>query len=288
MTLTELATGYLEERVSRGELDPMTARNHRSALTRFCCSVGTKPVERLNVKDVERWLETRAHLRPTTRRSQFSYVLTFCAWLERHGHIHRNPAADLRPPRVPKSVPRALPAAYIAKLVGRAPDARGRAIVWLMVGMGLRCCEVSNLTLDDWDRHAEHMRIVGKGANERVIPVPQEVTEAVEDYLRHHPASLGPLIRSYREPEKSLTADTLSGMVSEWMRAAKIKRAARDGVSAHSLRHTCASDVLDREPDLRVVQQLLGHQHLTTTCIYLRRASMGKLREAMAGRSYSV
>lgn len=108
----------------------------------------------------------------------------------------------------------------------------------------------------------------------------------MDAYLDRFPASFGPLVRSYRDPSKSLGADTLSGMVAEWMRAAGVKRRSRDGVSAHCFRHTAASDVLDNCNDLRVVQQMLGHQHLTTTAIYLRRASMGKMREAMAGRRY--
>jgi site-specific recombinase XerD len=57
-------------------------------------------------------------------------------------------------------------------------------------------------------------------------------------------------------------------------------------VSAHALRHTAASDVLDRCKDLRIVQQMLGHQHLATTAIYLRRASLVDMRTAMEGRRY--
>lgn len=115
--------------------------------------------------------------------------------------------------------------------------------------------------------------------------MPDEVAKALDEYLAEYPAQFGPLIRAYRTDTR-LMPDSISGMVSEWMRAAGVKRRSRDGRSAHSFRHTAASDVLDKCPDLRVVQQMLGHAHLTTTTIYLRRASMGQLREAMAGRRY--
>jgi integrase len=85
-----------------------------------------------------------------------------------------------------------------------------------------------------------------------------------------------------------LAPDTISGMVSEWMRAAGVKSWARDGVSAHALRHTCASDVLEHSKDLRAVQDMLGHRHLQTTSVYLRRANLDRLREAMGGRRYLV
>lgn len=287
MSLPDLVAQYLEERVARGELDPMTARNHRSALAHFTTVVGTKPVARMNRADIEAWMETRAHLRPATRRSQFSYATTFCSWLVRQGHLKANPMDDFRPPRVPVGVPRALPPKAVAATLRHAPDARARAIVWLMVGQGLRCCEVANLDLDDWDRHRQHLTIRGKGDNERVLPMPTEVADALDVYLRESPAAFGPLIRSKRTDQR-LRADSISGMVSEWMRAAGVKRRSRDGRSAHAFRHTAASDVLDACNDLRVVQQMLGHQHLTTTTIYLRRASMGKMREAMAGRPYTA
>lgn len=57
-------------------------------------------------------------------------------------------------------------------------------------------------------------------------------------------------------------------------------------MSAHALRHTAASDVLDRSNDLRIVQEMLGHRNLATTSIYLRRASLTQMREAMEGRTY--
>ena len=286
LKLDELALQYLSERVARGELDPMTARNHRSALNRFAESVGPKSVARLSTADVERWLETRSHLKPSTRRSQFSYVVLFCGWLHKQGYVAKNVALDLRPPRVPRAVPRALPPASVTRVLHHCPDERARAIVWLMVGLGLRCCEIANLRMEDWDRQARLMTVTGKGANERALPVPAEVEGAVDAYLDRFPASFGPIIRSYRQPSKGLGSDTISGMVAEWMRSAGVKRRSRDGVSAHCFRHTAASDVLDNCNDLRVVQQMLGHSNLTTTTIYLRRASMGKMREAMAGRTY--
>lgn len=79
----------------------------------------------------------------------------------------------------------------------------------------------------------------------------------------------------------------VSILVGAWMQAAGIKSHRYDGVSAHALRHTAASDVLDQCNDLRAVQAMLGHRHLNTTAIYLRRTSAHQLREAMAGRSYT-
>lgn len=282
--LKELLHEFLRERLARRELDPMTARNYRSALNVFVTIVDRLPFD---ADDIGRWREERSHLKPATARSHFSMIRAFSRWLYRKGYLPDDPTREVSAPKLTRRVPRALPVPAVARLLAVAPDARARAIVWLMVGLGLRCVEVARLELGDWDRTNAVVIVRGKFDHERILPMTAEVVAAVDEYLLEYPASGGPLIRSYPRPGHALQADTLSGMVSEWMNAADVKRMPRDGVSAHALRHTAASDVLDACGDLRVVQEMLGHRNLSTTSIYLRRAGMGAMREAMEGRSYA-
>lgn len=279
-----LVEQYLRHRLGQRTLSWASARNSRSHLTRFAELLADVPVHELAPEHIERWKESRSHLAASSRRGQFSTVRSFCAWLVKAGYLLTNPALEIPAPREPRSVCRAMNAEDVGAVLDIAPDSRGRAIVWLMLGMGLRCCEVAQLELGHWNRRAEEMTVRGKGSHERVVAVPGEVAAALLAYLDEHPATAGPLIRSYRRPGQALTADTLSGMVSEWMRAAGVKRASRDGVSAHALRATAASDILDACNDLRVVQEFLGHENLSTTAIYLRRAGLPKMRKAMADR----
>jgi integrase len=85
---------------------------------------------------------------------------------------------------------------------------------------------------------------------------------------------------------EGLSPNTTSNLVSVVMADAGVKLAGRDGRSAHALRHTAASDVLDRGASITVVQALLGDAHLSGTAIYLRIAKLDELRSAMAGRNY--
>lgn len=284
--LALLANRYVNERVACRDLDPMTARNYRSALASLCRVFGEREPAELQPTHIRQWLVTRAHLRATTRRSDFSMVKMFCGWLREEQHVADDPLHGIRAPRPGRMEPRALPEDHVGQLLGVCPDVRARAIVWLMVGMGLRCIEVERLEVASWDRRSQLMIVCGKHDDERVLPVPGEVERALDAYLAERPVAYGPLIRSYRRPGEGLRADTISGMVSEWMRAAGIKHAPRDGVSAHALRHTCASDVLDECGDLRVVQAMLGHRNLATTSRYQRRAAAKQMAEAMAGRTY--
>lgn len=286
-TVATLIDRYLRERVSRRDLAICTARNHRSALLLFAAGIGDRDPSTITQADIERWLETRAGRRPSTARSQFSYLRTFLAWVVDQGHLQRNPCDRMKAPRVPRPAPRAMAANSIGTLLDVCPDARARAVVWLMIGMALRCCEVERLQVYDWDLSTATMHIRGKRDDERIIPVPKAVSQALDAYLAEHPPTgRGPLIRTYRRPNQPLRADTISGMVSSWMGAAGLKRGAHDGVSAHALRHSCASLAFERTKDIRIAQELLGHTNLAVTSRYLRPAGVEALRDALAGRSY--
>lgn len=282
--MAALAVDYIEDRCSRGELSRDTARNDRSILAGFVDTVACA-VDELTEQVVESWLGRIAHLAPATRRGRFSVVKSFCRWLCRRGHLASDPTLNVQSPKQPRSVPRALPHPAVTALLDVCPDARARLLVTLMVQEGLRCCEVSRLQVGDLDRLSGMMRVVGKGGHQRVLPITAEAEDAIDEYLSEYPARAGALIRSYRKPSCPLLSDTISGLVGGWCEEAGIKRAKRDGVSAHALRHTAATDMLRGGAHVRDVQHALGHAHLATTEVYLPYL-VGSLGKAMGGRTY--
>ena len=285
-TLTTYTTTYVAERRKRGEITTRTAKNLRYCLDGFDESFGNRPLSQLTPRAVERWLESIGHLAPSTRRNHLSAVRGFCAWLVERGVIKTNPADKVPPIRQPRSVPRAMQRSDVARLLAVLPDMRAQVIVALMVGCGLRCVEVARLAVTDYDPAASTIEVTGKGLHERVVPVPSEVSTVLDRYLATVGVMSGPLIRSTRVRSQGLAAETISLYVSRWMAEAGVKVGQWDGRSAHALRHTAASDVLDVCGDLRVVQAMLGHTHLSSTAIYLRRAKLDQLRTAMEGRDY--
>lgn len=120
-------------------------------------------------------------------------------------------------------------------------------------------------------------------------------SDPVGPHLQHHrPAPLlrgtvGDRWRAGPTPTPAgISPPCTSGRVAKWAKLAGIKDHRWDGVSAHALRHTAASDVLERSNNLQAVQEMLGHADLATTSIYLRRVAAGRLREAMEGRKYTT
>lgn len=289
MTLDPFIRAYINERRSRHEIQENTASRQRCILAGLSQAHGNRTLAQFGLGTINTWLEPYQDGPAGTARLRLSVLRGFCRFLFEEGHIRKDPTVRLKSPRVPVANPRALDADVIHKVFLAAPDERAKAILWLMVGLGLRCIEVARLRVEHWSRMSDTMLIIGKGSDQRELPVTTEVRSALQSYLAVFPSSSGPLIRSYAKAGGRLQSATISEMVVRWMADAGVKGSPFDGISAHALRHTAASDVLEglTGPEaLLTVRDMLGHKSIQTTTIYLRRVKRAKLREAMGGRSY--
>lgn len=284
--LADLVNPYLRERVKRRELTKDTARNHYTALMQFARLYGRRPVANLSRRDVERWLEEYGHLAAGTRRGRFSILRCWFDWLVDRGHIKRSPTYEMRAPRKPRTVPRALPYESIQAALAAAPDQRARLVAVLMVQQGLRAMEVAGLELGDLDLRERTMRVVGKGGHERVLPITNESMVELLRYLGMFPANGGPLIRSYQYPTRALVPLTIGSIMRRMLYEGGVKLRPRDGVTGHALRHTALTDMLRNGAHVRDVQAAAGHGSLATTETYLP-LLVGTLSDAMEGRSYT-
>ncbi|GAE33943.1 tyrosine recombinase XerC [Halalkalibacter akibai] len=156
-------------------------------------------------------------------------------------------------------------------LVGEEPlDQRDRAIIELLYATGMRVSECSALCLDDLDLIIGTVLVLGKGRKERYIPIGAFACDALQQYLsdgRHK------LSMKAKEPSKSLFLNYRGGSLSDRsVRKIVLKRmeqaSSNKQLRPHDIRHSFATHLLNNGADLRVVQELLGHEHLSTTQMY--------------------
>lgn len=189
-----------------------------------------------------------------------------------------DPSADLEVPKVPRGLPKALSEEEVARLInevqGDDPVAcRDRAILEVLYGTGVRISELAGLSLSDVDLDGGVLRVFGKGAKERIVPVGRLAREALAAWL-------APGCRDSLEPERwsrdsaaAVFLNSRGGRLSrQGIWGVVRKYGARAGLGArltpHVLRHSCATHMLDHGADVRAVQELLGHASITTTQIY--------------------
>lgn len=206
----------------------------------------------------------------STASRRLSAVRGFTAWLCRGGIIPRDPSVGLKGPKKKEALPRALSYEQIEKLltVGPDPDSkeyrRDRLLLELMYGAGLRVSEVIGLNWDSVDLEERMLTILGKGAKERWVPVGVPLKHLLEEWrdLTCVDAN-APVFRSPKGAAR-LTVRTVDRVV---LRAAA--RAGLHGVTPHTLRHSCATHMLENGAPLRVVQEMLGHESIAATQRYL-------------------
>lgn len=284
MSIDTLAIEYITGRRARRVTGYKAWMNERVTLHDFAhhCTRG------VTIHAVESWVASHPGWADSTLALRWRLVRAFCRWLHSEGHIKRDPMRGLRAPKVARRQPRALNPDQVAALITACPDRRAVAIVALMVGCGLRRCEVAGLRHEHWDHHGHVITVTGKFGNERTVPLVTEAETALIGYLAEHPSHAGPILRSYNDPTRGLIATSIGKIFTDIANRSGVKLRAWDGVGCHSLRHTCASDVLERDGNVHVVQQILGHRDLSSTQIYLRRVQLDRMRTAMEGRTYTA
>jgi integrase len=268
--LADAVTAYVTDRQARGEISAQTAKQFAWRLRLLVDAHPALEVAALTRDHVLDWQARTGGQRPATRRGYLSTLRTFCGWALDAGLLDTDPTARVAKVRDTHSEPRYLSPARVARLAMVLPDERAGLIVGLMHDLGLRCVEVARLAVADWDPAAAELRVVGKGGHVRYMPVLDDLAVLLD---RRCLVRRGLLI--------GVTAERISVLVSGWMAAAGIKTGRYDGVSAHALRHTAASNLLDGCDNVRLVQEFLGHQSLATTERYLRRHNQAEMRAAL-------
>jgi len=235
-----------------------------------------------------------AHLRargraPATVARATVAVRSLHRFLFADGRVPSDAAAAVDVPRVPQGLPKALPEpqveALLASPVGADPLARrDRALLEVLYGGGLRVSELTGLSLSDVDLQARLLRVLGKGAKERVVPVGRPAAEALGGWMC--PSGRGAILDERAVKRDDLDAVFLNARGRRLSRQGAWLVVRRHGdrvglgevLTPHVLRHSCATHLLDHGADVRTVQELLGHVSISTTQRYTA-VSQRRLRE---------
>ncbi|ROR29830.1 site-specific tyrosine recombinase XerD [Inmirania thermothiophila] len=282
----ELLDRFLDALWSERGLSERTLAAYRSDLAAFARWLGGRGLLAARREDVLRYLAHRhaAGARPRTGARLLSALRRFYRHQVREGRLDEDPTARIDGPRIGRPLPALLSEAEVERLL-EAPDVadplglRDRAMLEVLYATGLRVSELVGLALHQVALREGWVRIVGKGAKERLVPLGEHAVDWLERYLRE----ARPLL---------VRADRLTSLVflsrsgrplsrqAFWqrLRGYGLQAGIRRPFSPHTLRHAFATHLLDHGADLRSVQMLLGHASLSATQIYTH-VARARLRE---------
>jgi integrase/recombinase XerC len=239
-------------------------------LQAWCRENGISDWRRLDTRQVRQYA-AQAHRRGLGGRSiqrRLSALRTFYNYLLREGAVRLNPGLDVQAPRAQRHLPDTLNVDDLDRLLrGRSEDplvVRDIAILELLYSSGLRLAELVALDTTDIDYHERMVRVTGKGAKTRVVPVGGKAVEALQAWLALRPSTGGETALFTGRGGRRLGARAVQQRIRQRAR----QRNVPGNLHPHTLRHSFASHLLESSGDLRAVQELLGHADISTTQIY--------------------
>ncbi|MEO1767356.1 tyrosine recombinase XerC [Thiobacter aerophilum] len=267
-----LLAGFLSHLAHERRLSPHTVAAYGRDVRLLIEKAGSVPLDGLSVHHIRRFLGqlSASGLSGKSAARILSAWRTFFRWLARDHGFGCNPCDGLRAPKAEKKLPAALSpdrAGRLMQVEGDTPLAlRDQALLELLYSSGLRLSELTGLAVQDVDFQSGEVRVTGKGAKTRVVPVGRFALEALRRWLavraQWAASDVAALFVSRRG--RPMSPRTVQLRVEYWAKRLGLGQ----HVHPHMLRHSFASHLLQSSGDLRAVQEMLGHANISTTQVY--------------------
>lgn len=230
-------------------------------------------VQPLNVREFLAYLYGQNYTKSTTAR-KLATLRSFYKYMIRRGQLAVHPLSTIRTPKQEKRLPKCLDLEQVQKLLDAPGDgdllsARDKAMLEVLYSSGIRVSELVDLTFADLDLQEGVLRVKGKGRKERLTPIGSQAIRALQKYFDLRTSQLSaeaaanPRVFLNKHGE-SLSTRSVRRKLDKYLTMAGLD----PGISPHTLRHSFATHLLNNGADLRSVQELLGHQSLSTTQVY--------------------
>ncbi len=263
---------------------PLTVRNYQRDIDQFLGwmsltrdSFVPNMIKREHVEEWIIYLGDKRKLKATSVNRTVASLRTLWRWLLHHGHVKRDVVSMILSTKTPRRLPVFVPDSRMAEVVegikedlasGDYVRVRDAVVVVLFYTSGMRLAELHALNVGDISADFSHIRVVGKGRKERIVPLIAPVQEILKKYCGQKSSQnicidqKKALILS--EKEERLSQRTLQRIVDRVLKASGVQ----GKTSPHVLRHTFATHLLNMGADLRDIQELLGHSSLKATQVY--------------------
>ena len=267
---------YIEEFIDYLRFEKKYSENTISSYKRDLNKMNSylkKDFIKLTKADIQKYIQNLSKNESSNTISRtISSLKSFYKFLEINKYTNTNPLTTIISPKTARKLPKVLSEEEVNKLLdinlNNDFDYRNKAMLELMYSSGLRVSELINLTVNDVDLKNSLVRIFGKGSKERIVPLNDYATEALNNYILYHRPKL------FKQKESNYlflnnhgNQMTRQGFFKTLKKIAK-EKGIKSELSPHTLRHSFATHLLKYGADLRSIQELLGHSDISTTQIY--------------------
>jgi integrase/recombinase XerC len=277
-TIVEKAVAQFIRSLQERNASPYTIKAYRTDLAQFAEYVGPQRWSNIDHVLIRGYLSSlyERGLSKTSVARALAALRSLYKWLAQEGEVEQNPAALVATPRLPKKLPRVPTIEEVNTVLDAAmPECsafmeRDQAILELLYGCGIRNSELIGINVDDIRWSNELVLVRGKGRKERFVPLGDSAKAAVQGYL---PARQRVLGETKRSAERALLINLRGSRlttrsVGRIVKQIGVARGLSPDVHPHTLRHAFGTHMLEEGADLRAIQEMLGHERLSTTQRY--------------------
>ena len=269
--MTDLLPDYESYLLIERAMSRNTVASYCSDVEKFLSWVDMAP-EKVTSDDVAAYLASRSKVSERSQARFLSALRNFYDWLYLEGAVKENPCEFVDMPKLGKYIPVVLSVEEVEAIINSVSTAdwiglRDKAILEVLYGCGLRVSEAVGLRISCLYPDEGFIRVFGKGKKERLIPFCGMAPEAVRKYLEVRPLpadSKSDDLLFLNNRGTSLSRISMFKMIKRQALIADIRKE----ISPHTFRHSFATHLVENGADLRVVQEMLGHESITTTEIY--------------------
>ena len=252
-------------------MSPNTVEAYSSDVEALLAYLSVEPAQ-VTTQDILDYLAVSDKLSKRSQSRQLSAFRSFFDWLVMEGDRKDNPCDPVDTPKIGRYLPEVLSEEEVGAIIDSVDvtkwtGRRDKAILEVLYGCGLRVSEAVGLKISHVYLDEGFVRVVGKGNKERIVPVGEMAVRAVREYLSCRPEPAAPQyddIMFLNKFGKPLSRVALFNMVKKQAMAAGVNKE----ISPHTFRHSFATHLIENGADLRVVQEMLGHESILTTEIY--------------------
>ncbi len=292
-----LADGFLSTLANERGASQHTVRAYAREIHNFTdhlsetlgLSANITSVEHLHIRAYLAQLYDRGLTKASAARA-LAAIRSWFKWLAKEGKIQQNPALLVSTPKLPRHLPRVPSAEEVNRVLDSMESAkpgddtkdeatpwpeRDRVIFELLYGCGIRNSELVGIDLDSIDWSSDAIRVLGKGRKQRLVPLGDEAALAIRNYLPTRAAKLAATKSAFTKSGPLLINLRLRGncrlttrSVGRIVKRIALSRGLAADVHPHTLRHAFGTHMLEQGADLRAIQEMLGHERLSTTQRY--------------------
>ena len=268
---TKLLTDYEYYLRMERAMSPNTVASYCSDIQKFLLASEVE-ADKVQPEDILQYLTTSKKLSERSQARLLSALRSFFDWMQIEGYLSENPCDRVEMPKLGVYLPSVLSVQEVETIINSVDRSnwmglRDKAILEVLYGCGLRVSEAVGLKISGIYLDEGFVRIIGKGNKERLVPLGEMACNAVREYLDVRPQpsdSQSDDLLFLNRFGKSFSRVSMFKLIKKQALVAGITKE----ISPHTLRHSFATHLVENGADLRVVQEMLGHESITTTEIY--------------------